>query len=56
MTRPRHDEGASAVEYSLLIAGIAAVVVAAVFLVGQSTGDLYSESCDTIVSQQGGTC
>ncbi len=34
--RRRKDErGASAVEYGLLIAGIAAVIVAAVFLFGQ---------------------
>ena len=37
MTREivRNEEGASAVEYGLLIAGIAAVIVAVVFLIGR---------------------
>ena len=37
MTREiiRNEEGASAVEYGLLIAGIAAVIVAVVFIIGR---------------------
>lgn len=47
------DTGASAVEYGLIVAGIAAVVVATVFALGGVTFSLFSESCsemDTFVS------
>jgi pilus assembly protein Flp/PilA len=50
------DEGASAVEYGLLLAGIAALIVAAVFLVGRSNAANFDEACDAILSEQGGTC
>ena len=40
----RDDRGASAVEYGLLVAGIAAVVVAAVFLLGDTIGGAFDNA------------
>ncbi|MGA9146173.1 MAG: Flp family type IVb pilin [Candidatus Nanopelagicales bacterium] len=37
------DKGASAVEYGLLVAGIAVVMIAAVFFLGQSVSNNFSE-------------
>lgn len=49
LTRRNHDEtGASAVEYGLLVAGIAAVIVAGVFLFGGAMNELMGDSCGTI--------
>jgi pilus assembly protein Flp/PilA len=42
------EDGASAVEYGLLIAGIAALIVAVVFLFGTAIGNLFTNSCGTI--------
>lgn len=44
MTREivRNEEGASAVEYGLLIAGIAAVIVAVVFLLGGNVNEAFT--------------
>jgi pilus assembly protein Flp/PilA len=43
------ERGASAVEYGLLVAGIAAVIVATVFLLGQGVlNDLFTETCNSI--------
>jgi pilus assembly protein Flp/PilA len=56
-----HDErGASAVEYGLLVAGIAAMIVAVVFLLGGTVRDtLFQPGCDDlaghIASSSGGT-
>ena len=45
----RHDEeGASAVEYGLLVAGIAALVVGVVFLFGGMISDVFTNTCDAI--------
>ncbi len=52
----RDEEGASAVEYGLLVAGIAAVIVAVVFLLGDVVSDAFDETCDSISSNvSGGT-
>jgi len=54
-----HDEdGASAVEYGLLITGIASIVVAAVFLFGGAVTDLFDTTCGTISTGSSGrqTC
>jgi len=45
------DRGASAVEYGLLVAGIAAVIVAVVFLFGGFIGDIFSDTCATIANE-----
>ena len=53
----RDERGASAVEYGLLVAGIAAVILAAVFLLGQGVlSDLFTETCNSISQNMGGNC
>ena len=44
------DEGASAVEYGLLVAGIAVVIIAAVFLLGNNISDVFNKSASCISS------
>jgi pilus assembly protein Flp/PilA len=46
----RCDDGASAVEYGLLIAGIAALIVAVVFLFGGMVNDVFGSTCNNIKS------
>lgn len=51
----RDQRGASAVEYGLMVAGIAGVIVAAVFLFGQGIfTELFQETCDSISQNMGG--
>ena len=42
------ERGASAVEYGLLIAGIAALIVTIVFLFGGVINDVFTETCDAV--------
>ncbi|HET6815612.1 MAG TPA: Flp family type IVb pilin [Mycobacteriales bacterium] len=49
--RPRGEEGATAVEYALIVFAIAAAVVAIVFLLGGATKKLFTNSCAAINSQ-----
>ncbi len=42
------ERGASAVEYGLLIAGIAAVIVAIVFLLGDTISGSFNDTCDAV--------
>ena len=59
MIARRSEEGASAVEYGLLVAGIAALVVAVVFLFGGMISDVFNETCSTIQADGAagtGTC
>ena len=44
----RNDDGASAVEYGLLVAGIAAVIVAIVFLLGGVIQGAFQNTCNTV--------
>jgi pilus assembly protein Flp/PilA len=46
--RERTEDGASAVEYGLLIAGIAAVVLVAVFALGPVVKNQFSNTCKSI--------
>lgn len=46
------DKGASAVEYGLLVAGIAALVVLAVFTLGGTVNDTFTD-VNTAVSTDG---
>ena len=46
----RNERGASAVEYGLLIAGIAAVIVLAVFTLGGATDAMFNHTCDELDS------
>ena len=42
------ERGASAVEYGLLIAGIAALIVAVVFVFGDALNDIFQDTCDSV--------
>ena len=44
------ERGASAVEYGLLIAGIAALIVAIVFVFGGALSDIFQETCDSVTA------
>jgi pilus assembly protein Flp/PilA len=50
------NEGASAVEYGLIIAAIAAIIVAVVFLLGTRTKALYSQTESCIGAGSASTC
>ncbi len=49
-TRGDHDRGASAVEYALLIAGIAAIIIVAVTFVGRTVSTQFSKVGSSIAS------
>lgn len=53
VTRTR-DEGASAVEYGLLVAAIAALVVIIVFSLGTLVQEVFSDTCNEIKSKATG--
>ena len=44
----REDEGATAVEYSLLAVAIAAVIVIIVFVLGSQVRSMFHDTCDSI--------
>ena len=53
----RDDEnGASAVEYGLLVAGIAALIVVIVFALGGVIQGAFQKTCTTIASGTSSTC
>ncbi|WP_137292781.1 Flp family type IVb pilin [Nocardioides dongxiaopingii] len=53
----RGERGASAVEYGLLVAGIAAIIVAVVFLLGGQITKAFDDTCGTLKSKgNGGSC
>jgi len=47
-TLSRDEAGASAVEYGLLIAGIAALIVTVIFAFGGTISTVFSNSCGTV--------
>ena len=47
----RDDRGASAVEYGLLIAGIAALIVIAVFALGPIVKEIFADTCDSVKTE-----
>ncbi len=49
----RDERGASAVEYGLLVAGIAGIIVLTVFVFGAQVGALFQDTCDSISAQRG---
>ena len=49
------ERGASAVEYGLLIAGIAALIVVAVFALGPIIKEAFSDTCNEIKTGSGST-
>ncbi|MBT0771029.1 Flp family type IVb pilin [Kineosporia sp. J2-2] len=57
VTADAKDRGASAVEYGLMVAAIAAVIVAVVFGLGTIVRNTFSDTCDSLsagVSASGG--
>jgi pilus assembly protein Flp/PilA len=51
------ERGASAVEYALLIAGIAALIVLIVYAFGGVLNNIFNDTCSSIGSSAGaGTC
>jgi pilus assembly protein Flp/PilA len=53
----RSESGASAVEYGLLIAGIAAMIAVAVFAFGGGSTGMFQDSCKKIFADHSaGSC
>jgi len=50
------DRGASAVEYGLLIAGIAALIVVVVFAFGGLLHDVFSNTCKSVANGGANSC
>ena len=50
-TARRDEDGASAVEYGLLVAGIAAVIVLRVFALGGVMKSAFSDTCTKVQGQ-----
>ncbi len=44
----RDERGASAVEYGLLISGVAALIVVIILAFGDNVKDLFDDTCDTV--------
>jgi pilus assembly protein Flp/PilA len=55
-TAKMDERGASAVEYGLLIAGIAALIVVVVFAFGDNLRDIFTDTCNSVSQSSGGTC
>ena len=55
-THIRHDEGASAVEYGLLIALIAGVIVLAVLFVGTNLSSKFAATGSCVSGATAATC
>ena len=53
-TRLRREDGASAVEYGLLVAGIAVVIILAVFFLGGTIKDIFDKSGSCITNSGAG--
>ena len=47
----RRDDGASAVEYGLLVAAIAALIVLIVFALGGVVKGVFTDTCSNITSK-----
>lgn len=50
------DDGASAVEYALLLAAIAVVLVVVVFALGTATKGLFEHSCEHVATTASTEC
>jgi pilus assembly protein Flp/PilA len=50
------ERGASAVEYGLLIAGIAALIVVVVFAFGGVLKKIFSSTCNAVGASASATC
>jgi pilus assembly protein Flp/PilA len=56
--RMNREDGASAVEYGLLIAAIAAIIVVIIFALGGIIKNVFGQTCSSISTNAsvGGTC
>jgi pilus assembly protein Flp/PilA len=54
VTATTREDGASAVEYGLLVAAIAALVVIIVFALGGVIQEVFKDTCDTIKTKATG--
>ncbi len=52
VTTRKNEDGASAVEYGLLVAAIAALIVIIVFALGGVVQDVFKDTCDKIKTQR----
>ena len=50
------ERGASAVEYGLLIAGIAALIIVVIFAFGGVLKHIFADTCKKVSVSSGGTC
>ena len=50
------ERGASAVEYGLLIAGIAALIVLIVFVFGGALNTIFQDTCDSVTQSSSTSC
>jgi pilus assembly protein Flp/PilA len=48
---PSGDDGASAVEYGLIVFAIAALIVVIVFALGGVVQNLFGSTCDSVTAQ-----
>jgi pilus assembly protein Flp/PilA len=53
--KAKTERGASAVEYGLLIAGIAALIVVVVFAFGGSLRGIFTDTCSKVTASASGT-
>ena len=51
LTARKNETGASAVEYGLLVAAIAALIVIIVFSLGGVVKDVFNKTCTTVQSK-----
>ena len=57
ITSRRDEDGASAVEYGLLIAGIAALIIVVIFAFGGVLNKVFSDTCGSVATKgSGGSC
>jgi len=56
VNRTYNDEGASAVEYGLILAALAAVIVAVVFGLGTATKSLFGKTSSCVQAGTSSTC
>ena len=54
--RTTADKGASAVEYGLMVAAIAAVIVGTVFALGGFVQKSFDSTCSALNAPTGGSC
>jgi pilus assembly protein Flp/PilA len=54
-TAKMDERGASAVEYGLLIAGIAALIVVVVFAFGDNLRSIFQDTCNSVAAGGSGT-